>query len=50
MRIAGLAGNLPARRVGNEEVLDLIAHHSQAGFDGDLTSAGMVFSAVTFTY
>lgn len=37
MRISGLSGNLASRSVGNDEVLDLIAHHSRPQFDGDLT-------------
>lgn len=36
MIIKGIAASLPSRQVSNEEVIDLIRHHSKAIFEGDL--------------
>lgn len=36
MIIKGIAASLPERRVTNEEVIDLIRHHSNKEFSGDL--------------
>lgn len=36
MIIKGIAASLPERRVTNEEVIDLVRHHSAKGFTGDL--------------
>jgi acyl-CoA:acyl-CoA alkyltransferase len=36
MRIAGIAATLPSRVVSNEDVLELIEHHSRDSFTGDL--------------
>lgn len=36
MRIAGIAATLPSRIVSNEDVLELIEHHSRNAFTGDL--------------
>lgn len=36
MRIAGIAATLPSRVVSNEDVLELIEHHSRNSFMGDL--------------
>jgi 3-oxoacyl-[acyl-carrier-protein] synthase III len=36
VRIAGIAATLPSRIVSNEDVLDLIEHHSRRTFKGDL--------------
>ena len=36
MKITGLAAGNPSRLVTNEEVLDLVRHHSHATFEGDL--------------
>lgn len=36
MRIAGIAATLPSRVVSNDDVLELIEHHSRRSFTGDL--------------
>jgi 3-oxoacyl-[acyl-carrier-protein] synthase III len=37
MKILGIAGVVPSRRVSNQEVIDLVEQHSRHGFSDDLT-------------
>lgn len=39
MRVAAVKAALPSRRVSNEEILDLVRHHSEKTFSGDLAEA-----------
>lgn len=36
MRIESIGVSMPSRQVDNQQILDLIRHHSRDGFDGDL--------------
>ncbi|MEA9982957.1 3-oxoacyl-ACP synthase, partial [Herbaspirillum sp. RTI4] len=46
MKIIGIAATLPSRIVSNEEVLDLIQHHSKDSFDGDLPKTLKIINKV----
>lgn len=42
MRIIGISGRLPSKRISNQHILDLIERHSRKNFEGDLTRTLMM--------